>query len=103
MSADESFISYDYTQCEKVYEELVQDQQTIGAQIASLEQTMNGIMRTWTGISADQWRSIQGQWMRAIGNMAGDLNKAAASLPEMTANMKHADNSAAARIASIAR
>jgi WXG100 family type VII secretion target len=103
MSADDGIISYDYSQCEKVYEELVHDQATIGAQIAYLEETMNGIMRTWTGISADEWRAIQAQWMTAIENMAADLKKAATVLPEMTENMQHADKSAAARIAGIAR
>jgi WXG100 family type VII secretion target len=98
---DDSTMAYDYSVCEKVYEELVQDQGTIAAQIASLESTINGLMRTWTGISADQWQNIQGQWMTAIGNMSSDLAKAATALPEMAGNMQRADKGSAARIASI--
>lgn len=103
MSADDGTISYNYSQCESVYEDLVRDQATIGAQMASLEHTINGLIGTWTGLSAGQWQSIQGQWMTALDNMTGDLNKAANALPEMAANMKNADNAAASRIAGIAR
>jgi WXG100 family type VII secretion target len=101
MSADDDTISYNYSQCENVYEELVRDQGTISTQISSLENTINGLMQTWKGISADQWKTIQSQWMTAIGNMSGDLNKAAAALPEMADNMKTTDKNAAARIATI--
>lgn len=101
MSADDSTITYDYSQCETIYEDLVRDQATIGMQMASLENTINGLMRTWTGLSADQWQRIQGQWNAALHNMAGDLNTAAQAIPEMAAAMKRTDNSAALRIASI--
>ncbi|HEY6494991.1 MAG TPA: WXG100 family type VII secretion target [Trebonia sp.] len=100
---DDGTITYDYSQCETVYEDLVGDQATIVAQIAALENTINALMRTWTGMSADQWHSIQAQWTTAIGNMANDLNKAANALPEMAGNMQSADRSAALRIASIGR
>jgi WXG100 family type VII secretion target len=101
MSADDETISYNYSQCEKVYEELVQDQGTIGTQIDSLENTINTLIQTWKGISADQWKTIQSQWTTAIGNMSADLNKAAAALPEMANNMKVTDKNAATRIAGI--
>lgn len=103
MSTDDSTISYDYTKCEGIYENLLNDQGTIGAQIASLESIITSLMNTWTGLSANQWQSIQSRWMTAIGNMTSDLNKAAHALPEMAAAMKHADNAAAVRIASIGR
>jgi WXG100 family type VII secretion target len=100
---DDGTITYDYSQCQTIYEELVKDQATIGGQIEALENTISNLMNTWTGMSADQWQSIQAQFMTAIGNMAGDLNKAANLLPEMASNMQYADRSAAARIASIGR
>jgi WXG100 family type VII secretion target len=100
---DDGTITYDYTQCDEVYEELVKDQAMIAAQIASLEQTITGLMSTWTGLSADQWQTIQNQWNAAIEKMASDLNQAANCLPEMAANMQYADRSAAVRIASIGR
>jgi WXG100 family type VII secretion target len=100
---DDGTIAYDYSQCETIYEALVKDQTTIGEQIAALENTINNLMRTWTGMSADQWQSIQAQFMTAIGNMGSDLNKAANLLPEMASNMQYADKSAAVRIASIGR
>jgi WXG100 family type VII secretion target len=103
MSTDDGTMAYDYPQCENIFDDLVQDQATIGAQILSLENTINGLMSTWTGLSADQWQSIQIQWMTAINNMAADLNTASNALPEMAAAMKRADNAAAVRIASIAR
>jgi len=60
-------------------------------------------MNIWTGMSVDQWQSIQTQWNTAIENMASDLNTAANLLPEMANNMQYTDKSAAIRIASIAR
>jgi WXG100 family type VII secretion target len=100
---DDGTITYNYSECDQVYEELVKDQATISAQIASLEQIITGLMSTWTGMSADQWQSIQTQWNTAIETMASDLNTAANCLPEMAGNMQYADKSAAYRIASIGR
>jgi len=100
---DDGTITYNYTQCDQIYEDLVADQATIAAQIESLKQTITGLMSTWTGMSADQWQSIQTQWNTAIENMASDLNTAANCLPEMAGNMQYADKSAAIRIASIGR
>ena len=94
-------ITYDYTQCQNIYEDLVNDQGTIGKQIASLESTINSLMSTWTGLSASQWQNIQSQWMTALGNMTNDLNIAANAIPEMANAMKNADSASAARIASI--
>ena len=103
MSTDDGTISYNYAQCENIYEDLVQDQATISAQISSLENTINSLRRTWTGLSADQWQNTQDNWMVAIHNMAANLKNASSTLPEMAANMKHTDSAAADRIASIAR
>ena len=103
MSNDDSTISYDYSQCQNIYEDLLHDQGTIDSQISSLENTINGLMRTWTGLSADQWQTIHNQWATAMGNMVGDLRVAASTLPEMAGNMGYTDRSAADRIASIAR
>ena len=100
---DDGTITYDYSQCEQIYEDLVKDQATIAAQIASLEQIISGLMSTWTGLSASQWQTIQSQWNAQIENMAADLNQAANLLPEMAGNMQYTDKSAAIRIASIAR
>ena len=97
---DDGTITYNYSQCNEVYEELFKDQATIAAQIESLKQTINGLMSTWTGMSADQWQSIQTQWNAAIETMASDLNTAANCLPEMAGNMQYADKSAAIRISS---
>jgi WXG100 family type VII secretion target len=102
-TSDDGTMTYDYTQCDEVYDGLLTDQATIVAQIASLEQIITGLMPTWTGISADKWQSIQNQWNAAIETMAGDLNQAAKCLAEMAANMQYADRSAAYRIASIGR
>ena len=100
---DDGTITYDYSQCEQIYENLVKDQATIAAQIETLEQTITGLMSTWTGLSASQWQSIQSQWNGAIVSMGADLNQAANLLPEMAGNMQYADRSAAVRIASIGR
>lgn len=100
---DDGTITYNYSQCNEVYEELFKDQATIAAQIKSLEQIITGLMNTWTGMSADQWQAIQSQWNAAIESMAADLNTAANLLPEMAGNMQYTDKSAAIRIASIAR
>jgi WXG100 family type VII secretion target len=101
MSSDDSTISYDYSQCQTVYEDLVNDQATIATQMAGLEQTINNLRATWSGLSARQWNQIQSQWNAALETMTGDLKAAATTLPEMAAAMQRADHSAAIRIASI--
>ena len=101
MSTDDETIAYDYSQCEIIYEDLLQDQATIVAQIGSLENTINNLRTTWTGLSFDQWQSIQNQWMAEITSMSTDLKNATNALPEMADAMKRADNAAADRIASI--
>jgi WXG100 family type VII secretion target len=101
MINDEGTITYDYIQCEQVWEDLGKDQGTIGGQIAALEGIITGLMSTWTGLSADQWQTIQRQWMTAIDNMTVDLQTAASALTEMTAAMQHADRASAIRIGSI--
>jgi WXG100 family type VII secretion target len=100
---DDGTITYNYTQCDQIYEDFVGDQATIAAQIESLKQTINGLMSTWTGMSAEQWQSLQTQWNATIETMASDLNTAANYLPEMAGNMQYADRSAAIRIANIGR
>lgn len=100
-AADDGTVSYNYSQCQNIYEELVQDQATISAQMAYLKETIDRLMGTWTGISASAWQDIQLQWKAATDTMLGDLNKMANYLPEATGNMKYADKQAAERIASI--
>jgi uncharacterized protein YukE len=103
MNDDDATITYDYQQCEGIYEDLVRDQATISTQMTDLMSSVNAFMLGWVGTSPDQWQAIQRAWNQEMAKMGDDLSMAAAAIPEMTATIKNIDQSSAIRIGSIGR
>jgi len=101
MSINEGDIYVNYGHVDNVEQALNDADNAIQRVLNQLQDVINPLRATWSGVSEDEYIQVQTRWNNDVGDMSNILNKYNATLSEMKINYGNTDNNLALSWASI--